>query len=557
MTVVEATGERGRTPSDPIEVRFVPPVTVRGVVVDVDARPIVGATVRTRRGIVGPIWGHGRVADEWEWTCETESAGRFSFTGPPPFSPVNLTADHPAYPEVQESVRTNLDGAEARIVLQVGNALVGRVERSSDGSPVEGATVQADENHVAITEGDGRFRLEGLPDQVHLKVRAPGLVEVEVFNIPVTAGGVRLVRLSAGASISGRVVDSTGVPVPFANVHGFSPTLDGSYPEGTRASSHRPRCEADAEGRFTLSAVAEGHWHLSAAPHDMEPADRWYLGKRVRTGESDITLTARGLTGVAFRVLDRETGEPISPTRCFGPTGSEGGPNANASTFLALRPGTPGTIGVSAAGYVPEIRNGVVIAAGEIREEVFHLARASDLHGRLVDERSQAIPRATLVLRPEALTDQDSVDVTTVTDSEGAFIARGVVPGNWRIVSCSVFGVNGAEERLLVVTPPDLSLDPSDTEATLVAVPPGGRAVVRGYVTLWENTLRAAVIVRPHGIRVPVDKHGFFVAEGVPAGPAAIALECDRGHHGTITEGIGEVEVPEVGTLDVDLRKRP
>lgn len=563
-TVVEALDERGRMPSDPIEVRLVTAAVLRGEVVDLEGRLIVGAEVSLRMRALNPVWGHSRVPRAVEWRAITDPAGRFTIEGPPPFHEGAITVTHPSFGETRDVVSTALDAIDTRVVMNAGRVLTGRVERAGDGAPVEGAMVHFDETHVAITGFDGRFRLGGLPEEATVTVRAADLAARRFYDVRTTpseeAGEEpdeeRVLSLEGIATISGRVVDENGALVAFATVRARGGRLDAEKSSGSSLSVGLPQCVADGNGRFVFSALASGEWYLDASPPDMSRNKSWNEA-RFRTGQSGVTLTAHGLTGVAFRVLDETTGEPVSPIYCFGPTGSVGGQNANASTFLEMAPDRPGTIGVSAAGYAPEIRTGVAVAPGEIRVEVFRLAPARDLHGSLVDERSRPIGGASLVLRPTSLGEEDSVDVTVVSDRDGAFVARGVVPGDWRVVSCVVSDPSKSTERSLRVRPESLSLSSTDTEVTLVAESLPGRAVVRGYVTLMENTVRAAVILNPHGIRVPVDEQGYFVAECVPSGVTEVALECNRGDNGTATRDVAEIDVPEVGTLDVDLRKRP
>src|SRR5207237_3830518 len=80
-----------------------------------------------------------------------------------------------------------------------------------NGRPVAGAWVEAARSQEAETDGDGRFRLAGLPPgaTVSLLARAPGLRGA----LAAAAGpGPVEIRLAAAATLEGRVTDAGGHP---------------------------------------------------------------------------------------------------------------------------------------------------------------------------------------------------------------------------------------------------------------------------------------------------------------------------------------------------------
>ena len=518
--ITDDSGGRGESPTDPIKVRLPATVTLEGRVVDGDGRPVSGAAAHVRPPVVHPVWGRDIDLEAISWSGTTGEDGTFSITGPPPFHEVRLTVTHRSFASTELSLSAEAVCEPVLVELGPGNALEGLVRRADDDAPVEGARVFTEEGIIATTDAKGRFVFDRLPDEVRITVRAGGLVPVVFSKLTLPRPDPLHVSLDAGGTISGVVVDLAGNAVPHASILAGSSRLDDARDD--RFPLERTReCESDAEGRFRLDRLATGTWTLEATLAPELHARSYDLETIARTGDSNVRLVARGLTGVSFRVLDRTTGDPIVRTRCFAPTGSVSYANANASSFLELRPGIPATIGVTAPGYSPELREGVVVAAGELREEEFRLRPAKDLHGVLRDRHGRPHSDATITLRPPGMGEQNYLDLTATTDADGRFIAHGVVPGAWDVVSIRL--AVGGEERRLEMESPRLDLVEGETEGDLIADFPPGRASLRGYVPRLDGTVRATVIVDPPGLRAPVDDRGVFPG-GARSGRAGVDL---------------------------------
>lgn len=177
------------------------------------------------------------------------------------------TAAPPAAPEPEDPPPRGLRPLAAPPVLAVAPAAVtGRVLEDAD-RPVVGATVRAlapgslEEHGVATTDAGGRFALGALPTgavrlYVHSGRHRPAWIGPIVLPRPGEAEEV-LVRLRAGRTLAGRVLDGEGRPVAGAHV--------GVNDEGARLVS------TDASGRFELAGLGDRPVNLFATATGFAP----------------------------------------------------------------------------------------------------------------------------------------------------------------------------------------------------------------------------------------------------------------------------------------------
>lgn len=205
-----------------------------------DGEPIVGARV-------GFGWGQS-------WAVRTDESGRYRIAKSESDADGALFASHPDFAvECQlVSVRTQID-----FELSPGDRVQGRV-LGADGAPLEGVRIAAigavmrrlgpvrlqQVSHASGTSGsDGRFELGGLhPRMFHsvvLVARGHGRVLFDIEPTGNPGGCVDLadIRLAAGFSVEGRVLDEEGTPLARVPV-----TLGG-------ANADRRRYEPRAAGR--------------------------------------------------------------------------------------------------------------------------------------------------------------------------------------------------------------------------------------------------------------------------------------------------------------------
>jgi hypothetical protein len=158
-----------------IVVRMTRGGSVSGRLVDADGAPVVGARVVSRRHDYGEAC--AAAAFHCGWPSEatvretrSDAAGRFELALLRP-TDYALVIDHPAFPRHalhDLRVLADLELDLGDVLLPRGGALVGTL-RTADGAPIAGGHVRIEEqgrgvhhHHVATTEPDGSFRIDGI-----------------------------------------------------------------------------------------------------------------------------------------------------------------------------------------------------------------------------------------------------------------------------------------------------------------------------------------------------------------------------------------------------------
>lgn len=170
---------------------------------------------------------------------------------------------------------------------------------------------------LARTGGDGRFRFDGLPPGSYtLSAAAPDGSGAAVLSLTLGAGESRagvLLHPPAGASISGRVSDGDGDPLPDARVEfyraawrngGACLDLAGTARTGHSGEYRMPRM---APGRYWVAA-SDGEWFLSASPPDIAIFPRvYYGGVRQWKQATPVELTAgRSIQDIDIRLVSAQ-----------------------------------------------------------------------------------------------------------------------------------------------------------------------------------------------------------------------------------------------------------
>jgi protocatechuate 3,4-dioxygenase beta subunit len=268
---------------------------IHGVVVDGDGSPVAGVRVRA--------WMRAPPDDPTAPTTDGRSApspddGSFSVTGLLPGT-YEVAAEHGATTSAIELVlEPGTDARDVEVVLPPEGAIAGIV-RDQQGEPladiaVQVAPVGSMEKLVAISDEEGRFRLEHVP---------PGPQRIVVFDDgesgvlaqvePGDTVEVELVVPGRDGSVLGRVLDSDGSPVADAFIRHQLMTATGGW------SSTDAAVLTDADGGFVLDGL------LAATPYRIG-AFRRGGGEAVVEGVESgdvLTLTLVDMAEIAGQVL--------------------------------------------------------------------------------------------------------------------------------------------------------------------------------------------------------------------------------------------------------------
>jgi len=317
---------------------------------------------------------------------------------------------------------------DVEIVLSAGTFLVGTVT-SARGGPLVGATVTAAprgarserERAIAVTDGDGRYRIGPLLGELVLTVtawgHADGRAEVELAPGEAELPGERVQDFAlapADAILRGRVVDPDHLPV-----RGASLVVDAGAARGRRARS-------DADGWFEIAAVPAGEATL-AIEHPEFPRQRATIDT---TGDATVTLAWGG--AIAGLVLDHHTGDPLAGLAvtvdgsggrvevASGPRGELTAGPLLAGTYT-VRISVPGYLAVEREVEVPAAKRAGEVTVRDVRLE---LERGALLAGVVRDRYGSRLPGARIVVSRDG-----GAPVEGRSDSEGEFRLRDVPTG--------------------------------------------------------------------------------------------------------------------------------
>ncbi|MDP6409439.1 MAG: carboxypeptidase-like regulatory domain-containing protein [Planctomycetota bacterium] len=211
-----------------------------------------------------------------------------------------LLLGHILYTEQSQAIETDAPAEPLSLVGRCGATVVGRliVAGAGDGADLAGAKVAVEpaasldsrsrfghrDGRRVHTQEDGGFRVPAISIRGPLRVLvdhegfAPQRIEIGALE----PGAVHemTVRMTAGVTITGRVVDGAGKGIEGAEVHAATEVLIGDGGYGAREVQSEP------DGSFTLEGAAPGELTLQASKSG-------YLeGRRFLTAAEGGELTA-------------------------------------------------------------------------------------------------------------------------------------------------------------------------------------------------------------------------------------------------------------------------
>jgi protocatechuate 3,4-dioxygenase beta subunit len=416
-----------------MDFRLAEEVPFDGIVVDTEGQALAGARVVM-------YWGADEYPPSEESLIETVQAitgedGRFSAHGLAPGTYGVQIMLSEEFEVVHE--RAQVPGTGVRFVLvrepPAPGVIVGTVV-GERGQPLAGVTVEAQMQPVgqrefmARTNEVGQFRLEKLPlatwsvtathDGTALTGQVQAMVQAEVRGPePVL---VQL-QLGDGLSVSGRVVDGRGAPVPSVYV-----TATRSFPS-SQEQLLGGSAETDEQGRFALHHLAPGDHDLEVRAQEPNSLLAPARGS-VRAGSTDVRLVMGAMPQVQGRVVHAD-GSPV-PSFIVNDTAFTG---TEGRFLLPLPPPGPFAFVFRAEGLASTLRRLDAPHPSDAVLPDVTLVRGQAVRGRVLDaDTGKPIEEAWVapldfafhgVLSVDA--DQDAV----WTQADGRFLLPAVEPG--------------------------------------------------------------------------------------------------------------------------------
>ena len=398
-------------------------VCLKGVVVDPEGQPVPGALVTAVHAAYWPApngkrlrWSFNKRTPFPQLTSEADASGRFTIPHLPKAfkAEIVLHVQHRDYAHDFRTVHLEDVKGVAKIMLEPGGAIEGKVVHRESGKPVAGTTVSASGGRTdysterygwATTNSEGHYLIDNLPAKVYSVRMQPASgrehVAATLEAVAVVPGQATLtpdLKVTRGGSLSGKVTDAdTGAPVPSAWVYAEGRT--GLFSAHTKADgSFRIRCP---EGDYELvrSNVPKGY---------LRQAKTNRRNVTVREGQTISGLDfeavqALSAISVAGKVLD-PSGRPVRGAVVHYLWGSM--PHRQPLPRKTTATDARGDFRLPSVPPHETVRMGVIdqanrrgrahivsIAAEAPQDLVIELLPLATLAGRVVDPKGRPIPQ--------------------------------------------------------------------------------------------------------------------------------------------------------------------
>lgn len=267
----------------------------------------------------------------------------------------------------------------------------------------------------------GRFRFDGLArGRYRLEAKAAGFGSGRVDELWLPRDSELLVLLHAASFIEGRVVDAAGRPAAGAEVSSV-----GAADESAQTSQ---------TGSFSLEVSPRSHRLQARRGEEAGAAEAPIAVAAGATARGVQIVLGKGgsISGVAAAA---KSGQPlagilvaISPHNENGDSGRSVSDAAGLFSIAGLSPGSY-DVDAKGAGWAPEERRGLVVAAGARFELRLEFHPTGGVQGVVRDGAGRAIAGA-LVRGGQ---DRDNAQAEARTDRGGAYQLLGLPPGRTQV----------------------------------------------------------------------------------------------------------------------------
>lgn len=370
---------------DTVELEVKPMASLHGVVTR-EGKPVAGAHVQANAGMrmhdatadaKGQYVVRGLTAGAWTVYATSERAGAFT-----------------------EAKVTLGEREDKQLDLELSSAgtISGRVV-SEKGEPVPGAFVVYElptthDEGRSITDADGHFMCNLMtgggeyqptvyPSQTSrtpYKAVTPPLPKALLKDGNSRVDGVTLTIKYERLTVTGRVVDPSGAPVPDAKVRAAPD--EGGRPPSFNPWMPLPTAVTDAQGAFTVEALTSGTWALQA--RSPEGAEATVNG--IAAGAKDVVVTVRPPGGIEGTLVGYEE-VPVVYARSVGQAKFQPA-QVEGSTFRVQL--AAGTYLVTAMNLHEGDAQRVEVREGEMTKVTMTSHGRGTIHGSVVEHTTRA-----------------------------------------------------------------------------------------------------------------------------------------------------------------------
>ncbi len=485
---------------------------LEGQVVDASDQPAAGVTVV--------------LASNPSRTTTSEADGGFAFDAlvGRPYTLVARGAGATAG-KIAGPVTAQLTTSSDPVVLKLRDAgkLVVSVA-SSDGKPIEGATVELrgiDEQRETSKAGGTATFASVVPGGYQIAAWATGMARTFQW-IQIGAGDAEArVTLTAGAPVSGRVVDDKGGGIAGARVR-FSGASDWSQ----QASDRHDAAVTTKDGSFKLEAMPAGTFRFVATHPAHAPGTSALVTLDAKSPRDGVTITLAAGAVVRGRVLDTAQ-QPVASARVRVGVQT----NPRAMIFEAPRQAFTDAAGAFELAGLPRRPLSAVAlhdsgasetqpidtTNGDVTDVKLVIDVTGTIAGVVVDPLGQPMEGVQVKAGPSFGDNRTPTDVSqwrlrgfpqALTDGAGKFQLAGLAPGTYTISAApaasraarSAFGGEGHTAKT------------GDTNVRIVLPPEGA---VTGKVAFADGTPPPMFTVSVGMTGQPGRADGTFVLDGL------------------------------------------
>ena len=455
---------------------------VSGHVRQLDGQPISGATVEVLH-IDGGTWGEAVTKFDGSYRVGGIGTGEYEvrafkrgfarkYYDNVVFS-LDAATIHVAAPE-------EITGIE--FYLNEGGSISGYVYNGETNEPIQEASMRVipsseepDDGFHTVTDANGFYQIEYLALGIYsVRAEAAGFIDLwyEQRYSPDPTKGVRVTppenvpninfSLYRGGSISGRVVDTNGIPLEGVHVG-----AGGQLPNGQWIGSGTTTV---SDGSYTIDNLPPWDRH-EVGTQKCGFVPQWYDSRLTQATADHVTVTEGNDTpdinftlqaggSITGHVYSEEDGTPIRGAGFFVhlPTGKQvlviGGTDRDGSYTIWLGPGSY-LIHTTGRGHAAkwydnsyDAENAAIVhvkASAETSGIDFHLSKAGSISGHIYGEEGEPIGNATVYASSD-----ESPGSGTNSQPDGSYIIEGLPTGDYH-VEVSVTGHAPESERGIVV----------------------------------------------------------------------------------------------------------